>query len=508
MVNFEINFYPQQGSSQTYLMMKKILFLFFAFTLSHAVFALEDYEIKVTIKNYEQDKLILAHYLGSNILVDDTATISKEGNFIFNGKKKLAEGIYLLVMPPNNQYIEIFITEAEKNYSLAFDATTLTKDIEFQNAPDNTLFYDYLGFMGQTRPEMESLIKTIQEGREAKKAVEQEEKALEELKNKLEDYKTEIIEKHPKKLTSTILKSNKKIDIPKFEGEEQDVRMKEYIYRRTHFFDHVRDDPRFFRTKICNDMINFYMENLTVPQPDSIINSVDEVLKLVAPDTVAFKTYFLKYLNQYYASEFMGQDAVFVHLVKEYTLKGKSNFLGEETIAKVTNDALLWDKTLIGKTAPDLANYLLDIEGSIKVKDAEDENRRFKLDGKTYLNSVFKPYTVVVFWAPDCGHCKKSMPVLVDFYEKHADSVEVFAVCHTSFQQFGDCAQALKDYDAIKWINTVDPYFKYIKDYSIETTPMILLLDQEKKVLFKKIAADKLEVAIEQIEIQKKDIEK
>lgn len=488
--------------------MKKILLLFFTFTLVQSVFAIEDYEIKVTIKNYEQDKLILAHYLGSNILVDDTATVSDGGAFIFKGEKKLAEGIYLLVMPPNNQYIEIFITEEEKNYSLAFDATTLTKDIEFQNAPDNTLFYEYIGFMGQTRPEMETLIKTIQTGKEAKKIVTEEEKALKVLQNKLENYKSEIIEKHPKKLTSTILKSNKKIDIPKFEGEEQDVRMKEYIYRRTHFFDHVRDDPRFFRTKICNDMINFYMDNLTVPQPDSIIKSVDEVLKLVAPDSVAFKTYFLKYLNQYYASEYMGQDAVFVHMVKEYTLKGKSNFLGEETVAKITNDALLWDKTLIGKTAPDLANYILDIEGSIKVKDAEDENRRFALGGKTYLNSVFKPYTVVLFWAPDCGHCKKSMPVLVDFYEKYADSVEVFAVCHTSFQQFGDCAQALKDYDAIKWINTVDPYFKYIKDYSIETTPLILLLDQDKKVLFKKIAAEKLETALEQMQLQKKETEK
>lgn len=488
--------------------MKKLVLLLFACSFVFTAFAINDYEIKVSIKNYEQDKLILAHYLGSTLLVDDTAMVEKDGSFIFNGGEKLAAGIYLLVLPPNNNYIEIFITEEEKNYSLAFDATTMSKDVVFQNAPDNTLFYDYLNFMGETRPEMEKLIKSIQEGRAAKKTIEQEEQALEMLQNKLETFKTEIIENHPKKLITTILKSNQKMAIPKFEGEEREVRMKEYIYRRTHFFDNVRDDPRFFKTKICNDMINFYMENLTVPQPDSIIKSVDEVLGLVAPDPAAFKTYFLKYLNQYYASEYMGQDAVFVHLVKEYTLKGKSDFLGEESIAKVTNDALLWDKTLIGKKVPDLANYILDIEESIKMKDAEDENRRFKLGGKTYLNSIFKPYTVVVFWAPDCGHCKKSMPVLVDFYEQHADSVEVFAVCHTSFQQFGDCAQALKDYDAIKWINTVDPYFKYIKDYSIETTPLILLLDQEKKVLFKKIAAEKLETALEQIQMQKKENEK
>lgn len=250
-------------------------------------------------------------------------------------------------------------------------------------------------------------------------------------------------------------------------------------------------------------MINFYMDNLTVPVPDSVIQSVDEVLQLIEPDTVAFQKYFYQYLNKYYGSKVMGMDAVFVHMMKEYTMKGKTPFFSEESNAKITKDALLWEKTLIGRTAPDLENYILNIEESIKVKDAEDENRRFALDGKTYLNSIFKPYTVVLFWAPDCGHCKKSMPVLVDFYEQHFDSVEVFAVCHTDFRQFGDCAQKLKDYKAIKWINTVDPYFKYIKDYNIETTPLILLLDAEKKVLFKKIAADQLELALEQVKLRK-----
>lgn len=485
--------------------MKKTFLLFLSFIFTLTVFAVEDYQIKVSIKNYELDKLILAHYLGSSILVDDTATISEDGTFIFDKDKDLAAGIYLLVIPPDNQYIEIFLTEEEKQYSLTFDATTLTRDLEFTNAPDNSLFYEYLGYMQQKRPEMEALIKTIQEGKAAEKDIKKEEQALEQLQKMVKEYQENIIQNHPNKLTSTLLRSNKRIEIPKFEGEEQEVRLQEYLYRRAHFFDHIRDDPRFFRSKFCNEMITYYMDNLTVPQPDSVIQSIDEILKLVEPDQVAFKSYFYNYLNKFYSSEYMGMDAVFVHMVKEYTMKGKTSFFSEESNAKIIKDALLWEKTLIGRTVPDLKNYVLDIEESIKVKDAADENRRFALDGKTNLTDVTKPYTVVVFWAPDCGHCKKSMPVLVDFYEKHSDLVEVFGVCHTDFRQFGDCAQKLKEYKAIKWINTVDPYFKYIKDYNIETTPLILLLDADKKVLFKKIAADKLEVALEQMQLQKQE---
>ena len=483
--------------------MKKLLLLLFSFTFLQTLTAVEDYQITVAVKNYEQDKLVLAHYLGSTILVDDTATISEKGLFVFNGEKALSAGVYLLVLPPDNQYIEIFITEAEKKYSLIFDATTLTKDIVFENAADNSLFYEYVKFSSQNRSKMEALIETIQTGRAAEKDVKEEEEALEKLQQESAAYKENIIQKHPKKLATTIIKSNKQLNIPTFEGDEETIRLQEYLYRRAHFFDYVRDDARFFRTKICNDMINFYMDNLTVPHPDSVIQSVDEVLTLISRDSIVFRKYFFDYLNKYYTSQYVGMDAVLVHLVKEYTMKGKTEFLQEETRAKITKDALLWDKTLIGRTSPNLENYHLKIEESIKVKDAEDENRRFVLGNKTELEEVMKPYTVVVFWAPDCGHCKKSMPVLVDFYEKHIDSVEVFAVCHTSFKQFGDCAQALKGYEAIKWINTVDPYYKYVKNYSIETTPLILLLDEDKKVLFKKVAADKLEVALEQIKLQR-----
>ncbi|MEM1124076.1 MAG: hypothetical protein AAGJ18_26805, partial [Bacteroidota bacterium] len=90
------------------------------------------------------------------------------------------------------------------------------------------------------------------------------------------------------------------------------------------------------------------------------------------------------------------------------------------------------------------------------------------------------------------------------FYEQYQVEVEVFAVCHTDFRQFGDCAQKLKDYGATQWINTVDPYYKYIKDYHIETTPLILVLDAEKKVIYKRIGAEQLEVALEQMKKRSK----
>ena len=95
------------------------------------------------------------------------------------------------------------------------------------------------------------------------------------------------------------------------------------------------------------------------------------------------------------------------------------------------------------------------------------------------------------------------MPVLVDFYNQHKDSIEVFSVCHTGFKDFGECAQALKDYKALDWINTVDPYYKYTDDYAIPTTPQIFLLDAEKNILMKRIGADQLEGILKEMQSRK-----
>lgn len=45
------------------------------------------------------------------------------------------------------------------------------------------------------------------------------------------------------------------------------------------------------------------------------------------------------------------------------------------------------------------------------------------------LYDIKSPYTVLLFWAPDCGHCKKIMPDVVSFYKKNKDKVKLMAIC-------------------------------------------------------------------------------
>lgn len=89
-----------------------------------------------------------------------------------------------------------------------------------------------------------------------------------------------------------------------------------------------------------------------------------------------------------------------------------------------------------------------------------------------------------MFWAPDCGHCKKSMPLIVDFYNKFKTrGVEILAVCTKTGVDEKTCWESMESMHMNDWINASDPShasrFKLI--YDLKTTPQIYILDKNKK---------------------------
>jgi thiol-disulfide isomerase/thioredoxin len=129
-----------------------------------------------------------------------------------------------------------------------------------------------------------------------------------------------------------------------------------------------------------------------------------------------------------------------------------------------------------------------------------------KKDGsKINLHDVESPFTVVYIWDPDCGHCKKAAPKVVEFYEKFKDKgVTIFSICGKFTDEVKTCWDTIEEKGFDNFMNVVDPYHrsKYKVLYNIKSTPQIFILDENKEIIMKRIGAEQLSEVMDQIILQ------
>ncbi len=473
----------------------KTVFLFH-FLLLTSFFAVADtgYEINISIDNYDQKECYLGYFLGDKQYLKDTAQVNDKGVFTFKGNEALDAGVYLIVLPPDNQFFQLLVNDGEQHFSIKTDYKSLTSNVVVENSEDNQLFYGYLNFLAKQRPIADNLRKSIKEaGDDAAKKAKFEEK-LTKIDESVFTYQDELVSQHPKSLTAAIIQSNKGVTLPEFTGTDEEIQMKKWQFSKAHYFDNIDlNDPRLVRTPFLFQRVNHYITKLTAQHPDSISQSIDVVLTKMRGAQDTYKYYLVHFLNEYAKSKIVGFDAVYVHLALNYYKKGKAPWTDEDQLEKIIENGEKLNPLLLGKTAP-----------NIKMQTKEGE--------EVELHSFQADYTVLFFWDPDCGHCKKATPKLLEFHKKfNGKGVEIFGICTKLVEKDDDgkwttegmkeCWEYTEEKGTNIWLNTVDPYHRsrYKSVYDIRTTPQIYVLDKDKKILLKKVGAEQLSEVMEQI---------
>ena len=107
------------------------------------------------------------------------------------------------------------------------------------------------------------------------------------------------------------------------------------------------------------------------------------------------------------------------------------------------------------------------------------------LDGKSTVDlGQIKGPALVNVWGSWCGPCKDEMPIFVDFYEKHRDSVAVIGI-NVEESDIEDARTFVREY-GITWPNLHDA------DGSTRATlgmgvPITLFIDAEGEIAYRKI---------------------
>ena len=464
--------------------MKRIfLSLFTLFLLTSMTTAQSGYQIDVKIDGHTEKEAYFGYHYGDKQYIKDTVQINSDGYFTFKGDEALEGGVYLIIMPPENQYFEFLIDGADQHFTLETTKENAAEKMQVKDSKDNETWYGYLRYLSEKIPMQKKLHEQKAKLVKGDAKMGKVEKELDDLNKEVKKYHNDLINKSPKSLPAALIRPRLEIDLPEFEGDEKEQQMKRYYFYKKHYFDNIDlGDDRLLRSPFLFKRVDYYMNKLTPQHPDSISISIDYLLGKMEPAEETFKYYLIHFLNKYASSKVVGQDAVYVHLVDKYYKTGKAPWTEEEQLAKIIDNADRLKPVLIGVKAR-----------NIKTQDKDGQfHDLYKIDSK---------YTIVYFWAPDCGHCKKMTPFLIDFNEKFSSKgVKIMTICKPKSGEYKECWDYIDEKENMnKILNTFDPSNRAQIYYNIRSTPSMFILDKDKKIIMKGIGADQLEEVMDEI---------
>ena len=434
------------------------------------------YDIKVTVKGLEKGQnAYLGYYFGDKQYLIDTSKVQDGGLVEFKKAKILHGGMYLFVTQ-DIRYFE-FIIDSPQTFSLTTDtAEGMVGNMVVNGSPENEHFFGYLKSLEKFRKEGEKINQMMASATGEKKTkLEAELKAIEE---KVKKYQNDFKTNYKNELFVKVLNGNEDVDMTKFpiHADGSFDTTYQFYYYRNHFFDKVDlKDERLLYSPVFSKKMTRYFDELLVQTPDSIIPATDWFIGQIQDAPELFKYTVHTLTSKYEKSEIMGMEKVFVHLGRKYYMSGRANWVDAVSLEKFKERITTLEYNLIGAQGMEL-----------NLPDSTD-----KLQS---LYGIKSPITILVFWNPDCSHCQKEIPVLYKLWNGIKDNgVAVYAV-NTEFDKAKWTKfivdQKLKGWTHVHDIKLTTNFRKY---YDVYSTPVVYVLDANKKIMAKRIAADQIE---------------
>ncbi|MCF8448989.1 MAG: DUF5106 domain-containing protein [Taibaiella sp.] len=465
-------------------------------SMASSSFAREGYRITLKIPAIKDSMVYLVHYYGKplpTIYKRDSARIDKKGVAVFDSNDpEFTGGIYMMLLSDRKTYFEFLLDKGDE-LTITADVSKLPQGLTFTNSPDNDRFQEYIGFLKGYSAKQQDLQKEYALAKTAADTMVIRKKASVTSKE-LTAFRKNHAKKYPGTLLAAIFNSLEVPQVPEGEHYLADGKTIDstfaYTYYKSHYWDGFNlNDDRLIHTPVYDAKLDEYMNKLVLPWPDSVIAESNMLLAKTRGAKELFK-YTLWWLTRNVEnSKIMGMDEVFVYLVENYYMKGDATWLSSDELNKYIDRAMKIAPNVIGNLAPEikLPNLYTKKEESLSASKAK--------------------YTLLIFYAPTCGHCKEEMPA-IDSVCKTAlkgKGLKVYSVS-TEYDE-----AAAKDfvtkYKLNDWTTTWDP--EHVGDwrskYDVYSTPTIYLLDEKKIIRGKRLDHSNIASLIEMLEKQAKN---
>lgn len=428
---------------------------------------LAQHDVEVTIDGLQEEEVILGYHFGKQRLIYDTLEVTDE-TVRLETDDELDKGLYFLYTP--NFYFEFIL--AESSFSLSTALGQSIEAMQVEGSKENESFRAFQKRMGALQTIQRQLVAQL-DSLSGTDSLDVRSK-MTSINNEMKNFQDSIIRSNPGTFFADFVKLIKGKEVPNFEEieDEKERRQARYLYLKNNYFEGVSLNGM-MRTPVIHNYVNRYFDDLIVPAPDSVIKAVDYVLTQLATEPASFRYWLVSLFNKYQESNMMGMDAVTAHMVENYYLSERVDWLPEEARQNMIKELRYIKPNLIGKQAP-------------KFTAQDPQGNDWTLD------DAAADYLVLYFYDPDCGVCKKKTPVLKENYDAIKSlGGEVVAISTITDREKWTNYVTEND---LPWINLADLNYRsnFRVDYNVRSTPQVYVLDKNRNIVAKKLDVDQV----------------
>ena len=450
----------------------------------------QNFTLDLKAPQYHTGIAYLTYYYGKNMNVEDSAAVSNDGTAVFQTKDQPLPGVYSIVFPGKKLSFDLLLDSSSKVSLFVKDTALLMQSTVVSGSKENILFQDYQKFVAEKAPLLEAERKAYFASKTGADSLKHQEN-YSQINKQLNSYRENVLKEHPESMLAALLRSMKDPEILHRSPKTHQDSLENYRYYKQHYWDDIAfNDARIIRTPFFLPRLERYFRQVSDQNPDSLIREIDYLLLLSRTTPPMYKFLLNWFTDEYYNPKYMGQDKVFVHLFEKYHSKGVSNWLNEKQLKSISDRAYMVMSNLIGDPA-----------APMKMTDINNK--------ETQLYNLKAAFTVICFWDPTCGHCKHELPILDSIYQKKwkKEGVKIFAVL-TDNSVKDQWKKFISEHHLSDWTNVYEsdaqkdavaksnkPSYRQL--YDVIQTPTIYLLDDQKRIIAKKLTIEQLDDVID-----------
>lgn len=457
---------------------KILLIVLFLSVFTSFAKAQAGYRIEIKAPDAKGKTIYLAKYWNGASYTIDSTTITNKGQALMVTDSVIRDGQYLLHIKPNVNFD--LLLSGEKQIVVKIDTRNPQNSV-IEGSLDTHNLWKYSIALQKNEAE-----KTVLQRQLSDSTISDKERAK--LTRKFTDNNADAanllntaISNNSDNWFGIYLKGMQTPAVPHIHPKSSDEASENREYMKEHFFDNISlTDRRFWTTSYFTSLVDVYLKDVVEDNPDSTAQAAVRLVAATQNDPYCFEQ-MLSYLsNTFSKSNKLGAENVWAALAEEYIFDKNVPWISEVQEASLMNEYVKIQHNRIGMTAVDIPLQ--------------------KIDSTVFsLYDIDAEYIIMYFYNPTCGHCITEVPLLHDqLYAKYKDKgLEILAINTNPDQEMWEDFVSKNKLNG--WINCGDPHYKsqYWMYYDVSGTPMVFVLDKDKKIIAKKIDVKTLEELFE-----------